>query len=144
MCWENLRFSAGNLNFEQLLRTHFTPNMAMDEKTELLDKPQLPAVAPEAPVPAERTIDAGLPPRIRTAVRSHAIIWIVILSIGPLGLPLLWLSPKYPAWSKILISLATVFLTVILPILVYIYCAEFLVHGLLDALEEANRAGGAI
>lgn len=139
-----MRFSPGNLNFGQLLRTQFTPNRAMNEKTELLDKPQLPAVAPEAPVPAERTIDAGLPPSIRTAVRSHAIIWVVILSIGPLGLPLLWLSPKYSAWSKILISLATVFVTVIFPILVYIYCAEYLMRELLNALEEANRAGGAI
>ncbi|WDI44238.1 hypothetical protein [Bremerella sp. P1] len=116
----------------------------MNEETELLDKPQLPAVAPEAPVPAERTIDAGLPPSIRSAVRSHTIIWIVILSIGPLGLPLLWLSPKYPAWAKILISLATVFFTVILPVLVTIYCGEFLVRGLLEAMEEANRTGGAI
>lgn len=116
----------------------------MNDETELLDKPQLPAVTAGAPVPAERTIDAGLPPSIRSAVRSHTIIWIVILSIGPLGLPLLWLSPKYPTWSKIAISLATVFFTIILPILVTVYCGEFLVRELLEALEEANRAGGAI
>lgn len=116
----------------------------MNDETELLDKPQLPAVGAEASLPAERTIDAGLPPSIRSAVRSHTIIWIVILSIGPLGLPLLWLSPKYPTWSKVLISLATVFFTVILPILVVIYCGEFLVRPVLDALEEANRSGGAI
>lgn len=139
-----MRSATGDLNFGQLLRTRLTPNMVMNEETELLDKPQLPAVAPEAPVPAERTIDAGLPPSIRSAVRSHTIIWIVILSIGPLGLPLLWLSPKYPAWAKILISLATVFFTVILPVLVTIYCGEYLMRELLNALEEANRAGGAI
>lgn len=139
-----MRSATGDLNFGQLLRTRLTPNMVMNEETELLDKPQLPAVAPEAPVPAERTIDAGLPPSIRSAVRSHTIIWIVILSIGPLGLPLLWLSPKYPGWAKILISLATVFFTVILPVLVTIYCGEYLMRELLNALEEANRAGGAI
>lgn len=116
----------------------------MNNEIEILDKPQLPAFAPEASVPAERTIDAGLPPSIRAAVRSHTIIWIVILSIGPLGLPLLWLSPKYPTWSKIAISLATLFFTVILPILVTIYCGEFLLRELLEVMEEANRAGGAI
>lgn len=116
----------------------------MNNEIEVLDKPQLPAASAEVAVPAERTIDAGLPPSIRTAVRSHAFIWVVILSIGPLGLPLLWLSPKYPMWAKILISLATVFFTIILPIAITIYCGEFLVRGLLDAMEEANRAGGAI
>ncbi|WP_207394778.1 hypothetical protein [Bremerella alba] len=116
----------------------------MDDETVLLDKPQLPAVSAEAALPSERVIEGGLPHSIRSAARSHTIIWIVILSIGPLGLPLLWVSPKYPTWSKVLISLATVFFTIILPILVVIYCGEFLVRPVLDALEEANRSGGAI
>jgi len=139
-----LRFATSVLNFGQILRTQLTPGMAMNDETELLDKPQLPATTPEAPVPAPQTIDAGLPPSIRSAVRSHTIIWVVILSIGPLGLPLLWLSPKYPTWSKVLISLATIFFTIILPIMVVIYCGEFLVRELQQAMEEANRAGGAI
>jgi len=114
----------------------------MNDKTELLDKPQLPAVEADPGVPAERVIDAGLPPAIRSAVRSHMVIWVVILSIGPLGLPLLWLSPKYPAWSKILITLATLLLT-ILPIVALIYYGEFVLRELQEAMEDANRSGGA-
>ncbi len=116
----------------------------MTEPTEVLDAPQLPAVQTETQFPANQVIESGLPPAIRTAVRSHVIIWTVILSIGPLGLPLLWLSPKYSIWMKVLISFLTLFFTIILPIAVTIYCGEFLVRSIVDAMEQANSAGGAL
>ncbi|PQO44808.1 hypothetical protein C5Y93_17075 [Blastopirellula marina] len=80
---------------------------------------------------------------MRAVVNSHAIIWAVILTFGPLGLPLIWLSPKYSIWSKSLVTLVTLGVTVVLPIAVTLYCAQFLVHPVLDAMQEANAAGGA-
>lgn len=111
--------------------------------TELLDAtPNLPAVRASAPAP--RTVEAGLPPAVRTVVNSHVIIWTVILTFGPLGLPLIWLSPKYSIWMKFLVTAITLGVTVVLPIAVTLYCAQFLVHPVLDAMQEANAAGGAL
>ena len=113
--------------------------------SELLDAPQaVPAVRASVTPPAPRTIDAGLPPAVRTVVNNHLIIWTVILTFGPLGLPLIWLSPKYSIWSKSLVTVITLGLTIVLPIAVTLYCAQFLVHPVLDAMQEANAAGGAL
>ncbi|RCS52898.1 hypothetical protein DTL42_08710 [Bremerella cremea] len=112
--------------------------------TEILDSPhQLPAVSSPAPPPAPRTIDAGLPPAVQKIVNSHLVIWVVILSFGPLGLPLIWLSPKYALWSKILVSVLTIGVTIVLPIAITLYCTQFLVQPVLEAMQQANAAGGA-
>lgn len=117
----------------------------MSGHTELLDSPhQLPAVSSPSPPPAPVTIEAGLPPAVRAIVSSHVVIWTVILTFGPLGLPLIWLSPKYALWSKILVTVLTLGVTIVLPIAVTIYCSQFLIYPVLDAMHHANAAGGAI
>jgi len=39
-------------------------------------------------------------------------IFIAILAIGPLALPLIWLSPALKRWHKIVVSIALVVITV--------------------------------
>ncbi len=38
-------------------------------------------------------------------------VWVWILSVGPLALPFLWVSPAFRKWSKISISLVLLLLT---------------------------------
>ena len=117
----------------------------MTGHTELLDAPQtLPAVRPAPQLPVEHAIEGNLPPLVRTVVSSHAIIWTVILTFGPLGLPLIWLSPKYRLWSKLLTTFITLGVTIVLPIALTIYCTQYLIHPVLNAMENANASGGAL
>lgn len=117
----------------------------MTGHSELIDAPQtLPAVRSAPQVPAERVIEGGLPPVVLQVVSSHAIIWTVILTFGPLGLPLIWLSPKYSLWAKLLTTTITLGVTVVLPIAVTIYCTQYLVHPVFEAMQNANASGGAL
>jgi len=43
-----------------------------------------------------------------STARWYTSVWFVLLSLfallGPLGLPLLWASPKFPLWAKLLLT----------------------------------------
>jgi len=97
-----------------------------------------------ANLPTNEAILAQLPPVVTLLANSHLAIWSLILILGPMGLPLLWLSPKYSTASKIAWTLGMIFMTVVLPIALTIYCTQFLVSPVLDAMNDANVAGGAV
>ena len=42
---------------------------------------------------------------------SHAFVVGAVLMVGPLALPLIWLNPRYKAWTKIWVSVAIVVFT---------------------------------
>jgi hypothetical protein len=80
-------------------------------------------------------------PRI---VNNHVVLWVVLLSLGPLALPLFWISPRYRLWSKLLITLLTLGLTIVFPIAMTIYFSDIALRPLLNAIQDANQAGGAL
>lgn len=84
--------------------------------------------------------EPGPLPRI---VNSHLVLWVVLLSLGPLGLPLFWISPRYHLWSKLLITVMTLGLTIVFPIALTLYFSDFAMQPLLKAIQDANQAGGA-
>ena len=115
----------------------------MTGKPELLDAPaKLPAVKSPDLLPVQRDTSGGLKPALRGAVNSHLVIWTLILTLGPFGLPVIWFSPKYSRWMKILVSSITIFLTVIVPIGLVIWLI-LLLDPIIDAWSQANAAGGA-
>jgi len=106
----------------------------------------LPAVRPSTSLeelPSQRGMLHGNA-TARLLLENHAIIWSVLLLMGPMGLPLLLLSPKYSVTAKVSISLAMVGVTVVLPIAATLYCTHFLVMPVLEAMETANASGGAV
>ena len=54
--------------------------------------------------------DALRPPPDGARAKWYQSIWFVLVMLffvmGPLGLPLLWKSPKFPNWSKVVLTLA--------------------------------------
>lgn len=84
--------------------------------------------------------ELGPLPRI---INSHLVLWVVLLSLGPLGLPLFWISPRYRLWSKLLITVMVLGLTIAFPIALTLYFADFALKPLLNSIQEANHASGA-
>ncbi|MBI1249629.1 hypothetical protein GC197_17530 [bacterium] len=115
----------------------------MTAKPELLDAPSnLPAVTDSPPLPVERTSNGGVNPIVRGAANSHLVIWTMLLTMGPFALPLMWISPKYSRWMKILVTSVMVFLTIAFPIGVVIFLI-MLLNPIIDAWSQANAMGGA-
>ncbi len=44
---------------------------------------------------------------------ARSVVWGLVI-FGPLALPLVWLSPKFALWQKVLISMTAVATTVLL------------------------------
>lgn len=52
-------------------------------------------------------------PKVKWYLRPVMVI-IAILSVGPFAVPLIWISPAFRRWHKILLTLITGILTVLL------------------------------
>ena len=71
---------------------------------------------------------------------KRTVVIIAILCIGPLALPLLWLSPAFTRLAKIIISIIVILLTILLCILsLKTYCLalnflleEYILRGIID------------
>ena len=50
----------------------------------------------------------------KTVKWYHKPVWVIvaILAAGPFALPLVWLSPELKKWVKVLLTIATVLITV--------------------------------
>lgn len=40
------------------------------------------------------------------------IVFIALLAVGPLAIPLVWMSPSFKIWHKIAITIAVIFITI--------------------------------
>ena len=104
---------------------------------ELIDRPPV-VLAPQSPplvhpaaVPAE--LEA-----IRRVLDNRPLVVLLVLFAGPLGLPALWLSRRFPRWVKISISVAFLLLTVVAPIAVTWYYLNVAVAPLVDAFPSSR------
>ncbi len=91
----------------------------------------LPAEAPSSSVPAP----ARLTPA-HTLSAALARRWVVIsalLVVGPVGLPLLWLSPRFSGLAKILFTVGVMFVAVVLPIVLVWYFCNVLMRPLVES-----------
>lgn len=77
-------------------------------------------------------------------IRSPALLLVLLLSFGPMALPLIVISPKLGVLTKIFVTVVTLGLTIVLPIALTIYFSHFAVLPALDAIRDANMRGGAI
>ncbi|EAQ79057.1 hypothetical protein DSM3645_13875 [Blastopirellula marina DSM 3645] len=77
-------------------------------------------------------------------IRSPALLIVLLLTFGPMALPLVVISPKLSVLCKVFLSVVTLGLTIVLPIALTIYFSHFAVMPALDAIREANMRGGAI
>lgn len=108
-----------------------------------------PAIAPRSGelLPQQRPqpqSGGGIKEAFEFTIRTPALLFVLWLTFGPLALPLIVVSPKLGVLSKVLITTATLFLTIVLPIALTIYFSHFAVLPALDAIRDANARGGAI
>ena len=96
------------------------------EPTTLATTPP-PVIAVVAPRPAEARL-----------LNSHAIVWAILLVLGPLGLPALWMSPRYSKTAKVLWTAVLLIGTVVLPIAMTWYWLDTAMQPLLDAFNKAG------
>ncbi|MCC9606362.1 hypothetical protein LOC68_18245 [Blastopirellula sp. JC732] len=90
------------------------------------------------------TNGGGIKEAFEFTIRTPALLFVLWLTFGPLSLPLIIVSPKLGVFSKVMITTATLFLTIVLPIALTIYFSHFAVLPALDAIRDANARGGAI
>jgi hypothetical protein len=103
------------------------------------------AISAEATVPAAATtpIAANVPtagggtsislsPEIKSIVGNRWIVIGLLAAIGPLGLPALWLSPRFRPWVKVVISVLYFVATAILPLLFAWYWFGYALQPLVD------------
>jgi hypothetical protein len=70
---------------------------------------------------------------------SLPIVFLALLTLGPFGLPLVWKHPRYSKPTKWIISVATVILTVILPvILFYLIWVWYIAPSIAPLFEKMN------
>ncbi|PQO30842.1 hypothetical protein [Blastopirellula marina] len=86
----------------------------------------------------------GLKEAFDFTLRTPALLFVLLLSFGPLALPLIVISPKLGVLTKVLTTVVTLGLTIVLPIALTIYFSHFAVLPALDAIRDANMRGGAI
>ncbi|UUO07068.1 hypothetical protein M4951_01855 [Blastopirellula sp. J2-11] len=77
-------------------------------------------------------------------IRSPALLIVLLLTLGPMALPLVVISPKLGVLTKVFLTVVTLGLTIVLPIALTIYFSHFAVMPALDAIRDANLRGGAI
>ncbi len=73
-------------------------------------------------------------PAVKQLLTNHWMIYGLLLFCGPIGLPLLWLSPRFSRLAKSAITLLLMSITLILPIIIYWYSCELLLRPLATAL----------
>jgi hypothetical protein len=59
------------------------------------------------------------------------VLFMLFVVVGPFGLPLVWKSPQFPRWAKILLTLVMILYTVLL--------TEMLIRVVRLALERFNQ-----
>jgi hypothetical protein len=89
-------------------------------------------VKPTADPPDAGSMSISLSPEIKSIVGNRWVVIGLLAAIGPLGLPALWLSPRFRPWVKVVISLLYFFATAILPLLFAWYWFGYALQPLVD------------
>jgi len=63
----------------------------------------------------------------------------LIATIGPLGLPALWFSPRFSKPAKTITTVVYFLLTAVLPLAVAWYCLDVVLRPLVDVMENRAR-----
>jgi len=73
-------------------------------------------------------------PAVKQLLTNRRTVYGVLLCCGPIGLPLLWLSPRFSTLTKSGLTLLLMAVTLFLPIIIYWYFCESLLRPLATAL----------
>lgn len=96
------------------------------------------AAAERLPSPRVDTTSITLGGPVAAVLNSRFLVATILLVAGPLGLPALWLSPRFSRVTKALGTLAFLLLTAILPLVGVWYATEVLLRPLADTLQQVN------
>ena len=110
--------------------------MPPDEQREIQDTSgQLVVAQPNIPLPTHRpqTGSIAVSPTVQRLLANRWAVCGLLLCCGPLGLPLLWLSPRFSTVTKCVATILLMSVTVLLPIAIYWWCCEVLLRPLVDA-----------
>ncbi len=66
-------------------------------------------------------------------VDDRFLVISLLLVVGPLGLPLIWLNRRFSIWSKVGWTVVFVMVTVVFPIALVWYCCNTAMQPLLEA-----------
>jgi hypothetical protein len=91
-------------------------------------------------VPAPRSGPAtiALSGPVAAVLNSRLLVVTILLVAGPIGLPALWLSPRFSRVTKAVTTIGFFLLTVVLPLTGAWYVCEVLLRPLADAIKQAN------
>ena len=76
---------------------------------------------------------AGAETSLQRYVDNRLLVVSMMLVVGPLGLPLIWLNRRFSIWSKIGWTVVFVLFTVVLPIALVWYWCNTAMQPLLEA-----------
>ena len=96
-----------------------------------------PALAAAAEVPPPAAAIA-LNPAISRWLSNRLVVVSLLAIAGPLGLPALWLSPRFSRTAKILTTALFLFVTVVFPLALAYYWLEIALRPLVDVFGEVH------
>ncbi|MEQ8785007.1 MAG: hypothetical protein RIC55_01855 [Pirellulaceae bacterium] len=88
--------------------------------------------------PAGATAQIALSGPVAAVLNNRLLVVAILLVAGPIGLPALWLSPRFSRVTKAVCTIGFFLATVVLPLAGAWYAFEILLRPLADAIEQAN------
>ena len=79
-----------------------------------------------------------LNPEFARLLSNRLVVVGILAIVGPLGLPALWLSPRFTRISKILTTAIFLLVTVVLPLAIAYYWLEIAMRPLVDAFGQVH------
>ena len=97
---------------------------------------QPPRDVPVATSPPVATFNVD--PAIARLVSSRMLVVGLLAIVGPLGLPAMWLSPRFSRLTKIVTTALFLVVTVLLPLTLAYYWLEVALRPLVDAFGQVQ------
>ncbi len=85
-------------------------------------------------VPSEQMppLFIAISPTFAPVLNNRWVVLMLLAVVGPLGLPALWLSPRFKPWVKATITLVWFLLTAVVPLAIAWYWLDYALRPLVD------------
>ncbi|MCA9217399.1 MAG: hypothetical protein KDB27_30230 [Planctomycetales bacterium] len=94
-----------------------------------------PALAESRNGPSNQ-ISISLNPSLKKALNNRWIVGLILLTVGPMGLPALWMSDRFSLTSKVVTSTVFLLLTAAIPIAITWYWLDTSMQPLVEAMSN--------
>ncbi len=87
---------------------------------------------------SSQTAISTLDSAVHRVLSSRLLVTVILATCGPMGLPALWLSPRFSRSGKVLLTTLFLAFTIVFPIAMAWYWLDIAVRPVLEALESAT------